>query len=247
MNKAPDSPTVSVILCTYNHGHYITEAILSVFQQTFTSYECIVMNDGSTDDTVEKVEALIESYPEKKIKLINGPNVGVVRTRNKSVTHAQGRYMLFLDADDVLHPTFLSECVPVLESKPSVGFVYTDVQHIGYRNDIWSGGPFDPTRLLLDNQLTLTALMRKNTFIEIGGFKEQMEKGFEDWEMWISCVEAGWSGHHIDKPLFYYRKDEETSRLHSVDDNLDVELRTKIIALHEQLYRRFLPEIFETK
>ncbi len=238
---APEStqiqPLVSVIISCFNHAEYLSETVLSVLDQTYEYTECIIVNDGSTDDTIAKAETLIRSYPNKQLKLVNKVNGGLVSARNCGAEHASGEYLLFLDADDLIHPEFIASTAKILNAKRSVGFVYTDVQHIGVRNDIWSGGSFSPQRLLYENILTCTSLMRRSVFDEVGGFKEIMDKGYEDWEFWISAVEKGWAGEHLPEPFFYYRKHQKASMLERIDPAIDAELRQKIRNLHPELYR----------
>lgn len=227
---------VSVIIPAYNYGHYVTEAILSVLEQSYTEFECIVINDGSTDSTVEQVEKMIEQYPDYDISLVNKVNSGLSDTRNYGGWHAKGDYILFLDADDKIHTDFLTETVSILDNNEEVGFAYTDVQHIGVRNDIWSGGAYEKATLLFRNQLTCTSLVRSRAFREVGGFKERMDSGYEDWEFWISCVDAGWLGYHIAKPYFFYRKHKQESMLQQIDRQTHMNLLQKIVDIHPQLY-----------
>lgn len=231
------SPLVSVIIPCYNCEFFITEAILSVINQTYKNIECIVVNDGSTDLSKKKCETLIIGYPDFNLKVFSKENQGLVSARNTGGNLASGKYLLFLDSDDCIRNDFLAKTVPVLEEQNTIGFVYSDVQHIGTRNDIWSGGAFNPVELLLGNQLTCTSLVRKSLFKDIGGFKPIMDKGYEDWEFWISCIEQGFKGLHIAEPLFYYRKHQEESMLDKIDANVDAQLKSKIRALHPELFK----------
>ncbi len=231
-----DQEPVSVIIPCYNYGHFLTEAVLSVLQQTHQNTQIIIVNDGSADDTQELSERLIEQYQDRSIALINKENGGLVSARRAGVEVSSSDYLLFLDADDMIHPRFISETLEVLKSAVSLGFVYTTVQHIGARSDIWSGGPFHPEKLLFENQLACTALMKREMYKQVGGFKEEMDKGYEDWEFWISCVEQGWVGRLLDKPYFYYRKHKGESMLSGIDSERQKEIIQKMVSLHKELY-----------
>lgn len=231
-----DKHLVSVIIPSYNHGCYLYESVESVVNQTYSNIEIIIINDGSSDDTKVIANALMSEH--KNIRFFDREHEGIVNTRNFGLFVSSGKYILFLDGDDKIHPDFLKETVAILDSKPSVGFVYTAVQHIGIRTDIWSGGEFNPQKFLRENQLTCTALFRREIFEQTGGMKPVMEDGYEDWEFWISAYEKGWHGYLLDKPYFYYRKINNISRLGKLYQNqlLENVLKARIINLHRELY-----------
>ena len=103
------NPTVSVIIPCYNQAHFLPEAVESVVSQTFTSWECIIVNDGSPDKTNEVAQQLIAKYPNKIIRLLEKLNGGLADARNAGITISQGIYWLPLDADDALAATFLEK------------------------------------------------------------------------------------------------------------------------------------------
>lgn len=227
---------VSIIIPCYNQQFYITEAILSIFNQTYKNIETIIIDDGSTDKSFEVIKELIKYYPDYDLKLLSWKNQGVVKTRNYGASLATGEYLLFLDGDDLIRHDYIEKAIGILKINSSCGFVYSDVQHIGSRNDVWSGGAFNPYKLLLENQLTISAVLRKRVFNEVGGFKQDLIEGYEDWEFWIACVEKGWSAFHLNEPLFYYRKHSTESRLGAVDENQHKKLYKLIQKLHPGLY-----------
>ena len=110
---------VSVIIPAYNAERFIKETIDSVKNQTYASWEIIVVNDGSTDTTVE----IINKELSERIRLINQDNAGVSAARNKGILFAKGEYLVFFDSDDLMTPDFLLERVKVLDENPLLGFV----------------------------------------------------------------------------------------------------------------------------
>src|SRR5690606_3615953 len=100
--SSPDLPLVSIVIPNYNYGRFIAEAIESVLNQTYPNIELIVVDDGSSDDSLEA----IRQY-EKKLILISQKNSGVVVARNNGAAKSRGEYISFLDADDVIEPTFI--------------------------------------------------------------------------------------------------------------------------------------------
>ena len=117
------SPAVSAILPVYNGAAFIRDAINSVLAQTYAPIECIVVDDGSTDDTPD----LVRTY-EPRVRLIQQPNQGVARARNHGAALAAGELLAFLDADDVWHPERVERQWQVLAGLPSVGAVVCATQ-----------------------------------------------------------------------------------------------------------------------
>jgi len=116
------APTVSVIIPTYNRANLIPQAIDSVLQQTFSDFEIIVVDDGSTDDT----EAVVRAYGDR-VRYVWTPNGGTGHARNVGMQHALGRYFTFLDSDDLLYPYALELETRLLERFPAVSMVCAEV------------------------------------------------------------------------------------------------------------------------
>lgn len=239
-NKTSTQPLVSIIIPCYNHARFLREAVESIVNQTYENWECIIVNDGSPDDTSDVARALINSYKNKSIHLLEQQNDGVINARNVGFSKSLGEYILFVDADDKIHPNFLSETLSVLIEHPSVGFVYTDIQLFGVKHDLISNGDFVPERFLNSNQASVTSLFRREIYEQVNGFKKVMELGWEDWEFWISAYEKGWQGYRLGKAYLYYRQHASGSRLqnlHSSQSNQALQ-KAKIIKLHSKLYNQ---------
>ena len=177
---------VSVIIPTYNHAKYVCRAIDSVLEQTYTHYEIIVVDDGSTDNTQEVLEPYM-----KQIKYIYQENKGLSASRNTGIRVAKGDYLQFLDADDTILPQGLDIQVKLLETHPDV-----DVVACRYRL-VDAAGRFlvDKKRyakksimfkeLVLSNRFAPNALLiRRKCFTSAGIFDERL-KSCEDWDMWL--------------------------------------------------------------
>ncbi len=238
--RTSEPALVSIIIPCYNHANLLREAVESVVSQTYQNWECIIVNDGSTDDTSNFTNYLIQLYPQKALRLIDKPNTGPADSRNVGVQNSSGKLILFLDADDKIHPKFLEECVEVLSAKPNVGFVYTDVQHFGANCDLVNHGDFEPNKFLRDNQAPATSLFRKEIYDQVGGLKKVMKLGCEDWEFWISAYEKGWLGYRLPQPYLYYRQhgdgSSRTQKMAGERPKLDL-MRATIVRLHSQLYK----------
>ena len=118
-------PSDSVLIPSYNHARFMPATLQSVFAQTFTDYEVVVVDDGSCDGSVE----LLRSY-EERIRLFTQPNRGTYPTLNRCIAESHGRYLAILNSDDLWAPTKLEKQVAVLETQPAVGLVHTDGRFI---------------------------------------------------------------------------------------------------------------------
>ena len=116
---------VSVIIATYNSAAYLKEAIDSVLAQEYKNFEIIVVDDGSTDRTKQLVEGL-QAHNSQRIQYVYQQNQGPAPARNSGIKHADGRYIAFLDADDIWLPDKLSKQMPCFAQRPQTGFVYCD-------------------------------------------------------------------------------------------------------------------------
>ncbi|MDJ0555658.1 MAG: glycosyltransferase [Microcoleaceae cyanobacterium MO_207.B10] len=239
-NFLSQSDLISVIILCYNQAEYLTEAVESIVNQTYQNWECLIVNDGSSDSTGEVAKNLVDKYPEKSLRLLEKENTGVPDSRNVGVNHSRGKFILFVDADDKIHPNFLTETLAVLKANPQVGFVYTDIHKFGFEEKLESFGDFNVKRFLSKNQAPVTSLFRREIYQQVGGFKTVMKDGWEDWEFWISAYQKSWLGYRLEKPYLYYRQHSAGSRqqkLHQNQVNLAVH-KAIIIYLHSQLYNQ---------
>ncbi|MBM3836640.1 MAG: glycosyltransferase [Verrucomicrobia bacterium] len=227
-------PKVSVVIPCYNYAHFLPEAVESVARQTCRDFEIIIVDDGSTDNTASVARQLIDTYQDLPITLIRQSNSGQpASARNSGIDAARGEYVLPLDPDDKIAPTFLEKAVNLIESDGKVGVVYSQLQHFGDRQDIWRCGEFTLQNLLQDNCVPYCALYRKRLWAEVGGYKLNV-KGYEDWDFWISLAEKGWEGRLIPEPLFFYRK-HGSGLLDRANRNREL-LKAQITVNHFRLY-----------
>ena len=123
------NPTISIILPAYNAEKYLAPAIESILQQSFKDFEFIILNDGSTDNT----EKIILSYTDSRIKYIkNEKNLKLIKTLNKGIELAKGKYIARMDADDIALPTMLEECYTFFETHPEYSIVAPSVRKIPF-------------------------------------------------------------------------------------------------------------------
>lgn len=194
-------PLVSIVLPLYNCEKTLSTTLQSVVDQSYSSLEIILINDGSSDATAKIGQQWAEQ--QEMIKYHQQENQGQTKARNNGAKKATGTYLLFLDADDTLAPSFIEKCVEVAARDNKTKIVYTQSEFTGARKGEWKLPLFDLPAFLLNNCIPITALIRREDFETIGGFDEQLSF-YEDWELWLRMVRAGAEIHRIDETLFYY-------------------------------------------
>ena len=226
-------PTVSIVIPCYNLGAYLPETLESVRRQTRGDWEAIVVNDGSTDDTADRVKEAFRRYGDPRFRYLEQPNRGLPAARNAGIERARGRYILPLDADDLLEPTFLEQTVEVLEAFPEFGIVYTHLRAFG--SEQWEAAcpPWHPCRLLVQNRLPYASLYRREVWESTGGYDPAMREGYEDWDFWVTAAERGWRATCVPRPLFLYRRRPGSmlSRAYRSHDRLVARIHAKHQAL----------------
>lgn len=197
------SSLVSVIIPCYNQGDYLSEALDSVLGQTYTDWECIIINDGSTDSTEEV--ALDYTKLDQRFKYIHQENQGVIAARSNAIKQSHGRYILPLDGDDKIESTFLEKAVSILDNEPQVKLVYGNVEYFGARNGLMALRPYSFKTLLVANCFSNSVLFRRTDYDAVGGYNPNMKGGLEDWDFWISMLAHGGNVKKIDGVTLYYR------------------------------------------
>lgn len=182
-------PRISIIIPSYNRAQYILETLESIFAQTFSDYEIIVIDDGSTDGTRDVLEPLIIS---QKIRYILQENQGVSAARNHGIRLAEGELIAFLDSDDLIQPEKLALQVEYLDDYPEVALVHSGFSRfddqgndLGYRDTSHLSGWVYPN-LLLDWSVLIPpscVMVRADALREAGDFDARMRWG-EDIDVW---------------------------------------------------------------
>jgi FkbM family methyltransferase len=229
-----ESPLVSVIIPCYNQAHFLSDAVISVVKQTYLNWECIIVNDGSPDNTSDIARQLIAKHSGKNIRLLGKPNGGLSDARNAGIAEARGKYILPLDSDDLIHPQMLEKTVTVLESQTEFSFAYTDQIYFGAEEKQVRCLEYDFKTHLAKNYFAYCTLYLRTVWETVGGYKTSMKWGYEDWEFWISCGEKGFVGRRVPELLFYYRV-KENSMVTQAREH-DAELKAQIILNHPELY-----------
>jgi len=196
-------PIVSVIMPCFNQGQFIEEAVESVIAQTFAPVEIIVINDGSTD---EETVRLLKHYQKPNMSVIHTENQGPSAARNIGIQQAKGQYILPVDADDRIAPTYLEKAVPILESQPDVGIVSTQAELFGEKTGSFDLPPYQFPDILLGNMIFNSSLYRKVDWEKVGGYNKNMVWGWEDYDFWLAILELGTEVFCIPEVLYFHRE-----------------------------------------
>jgi glycosyltransferase involved in cell wall biosynthesis len=155
---------VSVVIPCHNSAPFLAETMASVAVQSFRDFEVVLVDDGSTDDTRSLIGTLIGEHPTLPMRLVAQARGGVAAARNAGIAAALGRYILPLDADDLIAPEMLDECARILDADPEPGIVYCDRQDFGDIEQRVESGPFELQRLKYFNQLAYCSMYRRSVW-----------------------------------------------------------------------------------
>ncbi len=202
-------PTISVVIPAYNAERTIVETITSVQQQTLSNFELIVINDGSTDRTLE----LLQSIEDNRLKVFSYENGGLPVARNRGISHATGEFIAFLDADDLWTPDKLELQLAALQQHPEAGVAYSWTSYF-LDGEEESTFPFSPIffegnvydKLLVNNFIAngSNILVRRNAIESVGEFEPTL-KSSEDWDFYIRLA-AKWHFVVVPKHQILYRQ-----------------------------------------
>lgn len=203
-------PWVSVVVPAYNHARFLRDAILSVDAQTFRDVELVVVDDGSTDDTVEEVGRLPPlTVP---FRLIRQPHSGAAAALNAGIAEARGEFIAWLSSDDWFVPEKLQCQVDYMTAHPEIALLYTDV----YVDDELTGRTYLAPHAAFDDHATMvrelfrycfingsTTLVKRADILAVGGFDPDLPQA-HDWDLWLRLSRDSLFGH-IALPLIHYR------------------------------------------
>jgi glycosyltransferase involved in cell wall biosynthesis len=206
---------VSVLIPAFNYGCYLGQTLQSLQAQTYRRWECIIVDDGSADDTPQVAERY--AAEDGRIHYVRQPNRGQPAARNNALRAARGDYIQLLDADDLIESDKLRRQVGFLEGRRDVDLVYGSVRYFGtdkrserrlslFGPDVpWmpctSGAGTDVLRALVDKNIMVinAPLTRRCTFDDVGPFDESLVRA-DDWDMWMRCALVGKRFEYRDEP-----------------------------------------------
>ena len=187
---------ISVIVPCYNQAHFLAGALASVRAQVYSHWECIIVNDGSSDNTAGVAANFVAG--DSRIRLISQPNGGLATARNRGLLEARGELVHFLDADDYILPEMYSKMVGVFKKRSDVSVVYCGHQSVNARGVPFRSFPVFPEPIdvfhdLLERNLwpCPCAVMVRRTAIELIGAFDEALSACADWDLWLRIASMG--------------------------------------------------------
>lgn len=227
-------PLVTVILPSYNHGSFISECLAGILTQTYSRIELIVIDDGSSDDSVSRIEAIAASCRERfeRFTFVARENRGLCSTLNEALAWAQGEYVATSDSDDILMPNHIQTLIGEIENEPQVNGVYGGAVLIGE-----DGSPIGMSMpkaryysfieiLSRDKAMTSSGgLLRTSALRAVGGYRDGLY--IEDWYIMLRLTQSGSRLKTVPKPVVRYR-------IHNtnISKNFDKMFQARIIILN---------------
>lgn len=199
------TPLVSIVIPCYNYAQYLGFTLGNILEQRYSNWECIIVDDGSTDNTAEVVERYRSADP--RFRYIRQDNKGLSGARNTGIAAGAGKFVQLLDSDDLIHPDKLAIQVGIFEGDGRIDITYgnsrffhtdhpdalypsRDLTRRDRQRSLRGGGTGREMlrRLLVNNIMEVScALTKKRVFEEVGGFDE-CYRSYEDWQYWIRCA-----------------------------------------------------------
>ena len=225
-----DNPLVSIIVPCYNQAQYLDECLISVLDQTYSNWECIIVNDGSPDNTEEVAKKWLEK--DSRFVYLKKENGGLSSARNAGITIAKGTYILPLDADDRIASEYIDKAQIYFEKDYKI--IYCQAYFFGNRVEPWLLSDYSYEGILFNNQIFCSAFFKKSDWQSVDGYDENLKLGREDWDFWLSILNKNSTVLRLDYVGFFYRQK---------DISMDVEINSNPELLQETenyIYKKHL-------
>ena len=196
-----NEPLVSVIVPCYNQACYLEEALNSVLNQTYLNWECIIVNDGSPDNTEEVALNWIQK--DTRFKYILKENGGLSSARNAGIEKAQGEFILPLDADDKIGEQYTQLAINLFMKDKLLKVVYCNAEKFGIVNEPWQLKSFSLYNLSRNNVIFCSGFFKKSDWAEVKGYDDKMKNGLEDWDFWIEILKNGGKVYKLNYTGFF--------------------------------------------
>lgn len=230
---------VSIIVPCYNKAQYLSETLDSVMYQTFQDWECIIINDGSEDET----DIVAKKYTsiDKRFKYIYQSNQGVSAARNNGIKSSIGKYILPLDADDTIDRTYIEKAICYFEHHPETKLVYCKADKIGVESGPYYLPEYTYDNLIWNGTFHNSCIFRRSDFYKTNGYNTNMVLGYEDYDFWLSLIGPKDIVYRIDEPLYHYRILEKSRNVTAFDHRN--QLLIQIYQNHKDIYSPYAEQI----
>lgn len=231
------NPVISVIVPCYNQAIYLPEALQSVLDQDYPHWECIIVNDGSPDNTEDVAQQWTEK--DSRFKYFWKENSGVCNTRNFGVEQATGEYIIPLDGDDKIGPHYFSEAIAAFKKEPETKLIYSNTILFGDVNEEKINPDFVFDKMVMENQIFNSAIFKKADFLAVGGYNPNMVDGIEDWDFYLSLIKPTDKVIKLNAFHYYYR-------IKAISRSANIARQTqKNDAMLLQMFRNHVPLFLE--
>jgi hypothetical protein len=190
-------PIFSVVIPCYNQSQFIQQAVKSVLSQKFTSWEIIIVDDGSPDKCGKFVIKNMLDHVKSEVPhnrfhvIINSTPQGLPEARNIGIRASQGHWICALDADDLISPNYFSHAQTAFVQTPTAQLIYADQKYFGQTKATWQVDMFNTTKPLCGGPLPVMSLFRKRVWEQVGGYSSALPWGNEDYDFWLRVFAMG--------------------------------------------------------
>lgn len=247
LKDAGEKPLVSIITSYYNSQEFMWQTINCVLNQTFPYWEWIIVDDGSTDENAIKYLEEVKNI-DSRIKIYHKENEGLAKGRDYAIKYSNTNYILPLDADDLIEPTYIETLYWTLETNPDAAWAFTN--SLGFGRYIYLvDHVFDSEKMKTENQITATALIRKDKILSLGGYGVAKRYVNEDWHLWLRMLAHDYFPVQVTYYGFWYRRREESLLTQINDDKKqENELRLRDLKIEaDKITKKVEPIIYPSK
>ena len=205
-----DEVTFSVIIPCYNYGKFLRECVSSLCAQTLKDFEVIIVNDGSTDNSLQTAMGVLEDFQGLlRITLVDKDNEGLSRARNSGIGIAGGELICCLDADDLFPENYLEALLKSFRNDGSADIVYPNIRFFGQIERLHEAPDFEHRNLLYWNFIPYSSAYRRRVFEILGGYDPEYHL-YEDWDFWLRACRHGFSFLPCRETFLLYRRHGES-------------------------------------
>lgn len=234
-------PIISIIVPCYNQAKYMRDALDSVINSTLKEWECVIVNDGSQDETL----SIAKEYEQKdnRFLVVNISNGGLANARNVGIRNSHGKYILPLDSDDKIGEKYLEYAVNYLETHSDTKLVYCLCHFFDDINGFRKLPDYSYQTILWQNVFFPACVYRRSDYDKTTGYNPNMKHGHEDWDFWLSLLSPNDKVYRIPDVQFYYRK-HGVSMIDGTIKRLS-ETNRQLVLNHLDVYTPFLGDMIE--
>lgn len=227
---------VSIIVPCFNQAEFLSETLDSVLAQVYSNWECIIVNDGSLDNTEEIAQHYLKK--DSRFSYVSKENEGPAIARNSGIAKSNGEYILPLDSDDLIAPTYIKKAIDRFTLYPETKLVYCKADLFGVLNEVWELDDYEYDRFIWKNCIFCSALYKRIDYDKTNGYNPNMINGLEDWDFWLQLLDKDSSVYCINEILFHYRI-KSKSRSTVLSSHYSDQMLIQICNNHPYIYNQY--------